>query len=122
MADIDGYPYTSYRFKLTRGLSDRWTLKNPILAEGEPGYEIDTGRFKMGDGFTPWNGLPYFIDEDRVLAMILENASGGSGGTDPRIGDLSELTTSNQSSIVAAINEINNPPVPYTLLYQNAKA
>lgn len=33
---------------------------NPVLALGEPGYETDTNRWKVGDGVTPWNGLPYF--------------------------------------------------------------
>lgn len=38
-----------------------WTTKNPILAEGEPGFEIDTGRLKIGSGQTFWTDLPYFV-------------------------------------------------------------
>lgn len=45
--------------KLRRGISSRWSAVNPVLAEGEPGVEIDTHRVKVGDGTTDWNQLPY---------------------------------------------------------------
>jgi hypothetical protein len=42
-----------------RGLASAWTSANPVLAEGEPGYEKDTGKFKVGDGVLHWNSLVY---------------------------------------------------------------
>jgi hypothetical protein len=45
--------------KIKRGNSASWTVRNPILAAGEPGVEVDTGQMKVGDGSTPWNSLPY---------------------------------------------------------------
>jgi hypothetical protein len=42
-----------------RGDTTEWTSVNPILAEGEPGYEKDTGKFKVGNGVDYWNDLPY---------------------------------------------------------------
>lgn len=45
--------------KMRNGNSDIWTEKNPVLMEGEPGYERDTSRFKIGNGFDHWNDLPY---------------------------------------------------------------
>jgi len=42
-----------------RGSAADWTTTNPILAIGEPGYETDTGKFKVGNGSTVWTGLPY---------------------------------------------------------------
>ena len=42
-----------------RGLSTEWTAKNPTLSAGEPGFEVDTGKCKIGNGWTPWTGLPY---------------------------------------------------------------
>ncbi len=42
-----------------RGVAEAWTEINPVLAEGEPGYETDTGYFKVGDGFTAWADLLY---------------------------------------------------------------
>lgn len=49
-----------YQFK--RGTAQRWIDVNPILRQGEPGFEYDTGKLKIGDGFTPWLALPYIND------------------------------------------------------------
>lgn len=45
--------------KLKRGKSTTWATKNLLLLDGEPGFEIDTLRLKIGDGKTKWNDLPY---------------------------------------------------------------
>lgn len=42
-----------------RGTAAQWTAVNPVLAQGEPGYEYDTGKFKVGNGVDTWNVLPY---------------------------------------------------------------
>jgi Major tropism determinant N-terminal domain/Collagen triple helix repeat (20 copies) len=49
------------RIKLRRNTPQQWTLKNPVLSEGELGVELGTGWLKLGDGDTPWMGLPYFV-------------------------------------------------------------
>jgi hypothetical protein len=36
------------------------SLVNPVLGDGEMGYEKDTGKMKVGDGVRRWNQLPYF--------------------------------------------------------------
>jgi Major tropism determinant N-terminal domain len=46
--------------QLRRGTTSAWTLKNPVLAEGEQGLEMDTQKFKIGDGVTRWASLPYW--------------------------------------------------------------
>jgi hypothetical protein len=40
--------------------SANWAAGNPVLAPREIGLELDTRRFKVGDGVTPWTSLPYF--------------------------------------------------------------
>lgn len=50
-----------FTFRFRRDYGWRWTRDNPVLAEGEPGYERETGRLKMGDGETAWRDLPYFV-------------------------------------------------------------
>lgn len=50
-----------------RGSSARWLELNPILADGEPGYDTDKGRLKIGDGVTPWTDL-LFQDEKAVIS------------------------------------------------------
>lgn len=47
------------KIKLRRDTKSNWTKANPVLALGEPGVEIDTFRFKVGDGLTSWNNLSY---------------------------------------------------------------
>lgn len=54
------YSATSYStIQLRRGTAAQWTAANPVLTEGEPGFETDTGKFKIGDGLTHWNSLYY---------------------------------------------------------------
>jgi hypothetical protein len=48
---------TQIQFK--RGAAADLTTLNPLLASGEPCYEVDTGQFKIGDGETAWNDLAY---------------------------------------------------------------
>jgi lysophospholipase L1-like esterase len=47
------------RIQLRRGTAAQWAATNPVLASGEKGVEIDTGREKNGDGTRTWNVLPY---------------------------------------------------------------
>lgn len=47
-----------------RDTASRWARLNPILAEGEPGLETNTGRLKIGDGSTRWLALEYFLPFD----------------------------------------------------------
>lgn len=47
------------RIQIRRGSSADWTNANPVLAEGELGLELDTGRIKVGLGTTSWNNLDY---------------------------------------------------------------
>jgi hypothetical protein len=42
-----------------RGTASAWTSANPVLAEGEWGYETDTKLAKCGNGSTAWNSLDY---------------------------------------------------------------
>jgi hypothetical protein len=49
----------SYLLQFRSDTSTNWTAKNPVLAEGEPGFESNTGKLKIGDGTTPWSSLPY---------------------------------------------------------------
>ena len=47
------------RIQFRRDTSGAWALNNPTLAKGEPGYETDTNRWKIGDGNLPWLDLPW---------------------------------------------------------------
>ena len=46
-------------FQLKRGTSERWAEVNPVLAAGEPEFELDTLKLKIGNGIEHYNDLPY---------------------------------------------------------------
>ena len=60
----------AYRIQIRRDTSSNWTSNNPILLQGEFGYELNTGYAKIGDGQTAWTALDYF---------------GGTGPTGPAV-------------------------------------
>lgn len=53
-----------------RGTAVDWRAVNPVLAAGEPGYETDTKRRKMGDGYSLWTDLPYALDTSTVGTAV----------------------------------------------------
>lgn len=46
------------RIQIRRGTAAEWALSDPILAEGELGYEKDTNILKAGDAVNTWSDLP----------------------------------------------------------------
>ena len=59
--------------QMRRGTAAEWTTQNPVLASGEPGYESDTKKFKLGDGVSSWSALP-FVGADKALASHTHDA------------------------------------------------
>lgn len=55
------------RLQFRRDTASRWTEINPILQEGEFGYETDRRKAKLGDGVHTWNELPYIRVEDGIV-------------------------------------------------------
>lgn len=100
--------------KLRRGHSDWWSAVNPILDNGEQGYETDTGKFKIGDDESRWSELSYFIPEEAIRQAIYTAIAGAGGGSDGGL------------ALYVHINSSNPHPVyddgpSLTLLYENAK-
>lgn len=75
------------RLLVRRDTAANWSSANPILLEGEMGYETDTGRLKIGGRNLPWNSLPYFAGSGDLNAggnidggtpnSVYESADGG---------------------------------------------
>lgn len=63
--------------RFRRGTAVALASVNPSLQAGEPCFEIDTDRFKIGDGVLSWNDLPYQNSTG-------SGGSGGTGATGPR--------------------------------------
>lgn len=68
-------------FQLKRGTSERWAEVNPVLAAGEPGFELDTFKLKIGNGIDSYDDLPYLnngeyqISPDGSSLVIDENGN-----------------------------------------------
>jgi len=60
------------RMQQRRGSASQWTTANTVLAAGEMGFETDTNKFKIGDGLTEWNNLPYFVNTDDIESGLLD--------------------------------------------------
>jgi hypothetical protein len=73
--------------QLRGGLSTTWQTVNPVLEFREVGLETDTRRQKVGDGFTPWNSLPYFglTQEDLQAALADFVTAVYARTTDPNV-------------------------------------
>lgn len=48
------------QIQIRRDTAAAWTAADPTLASGEFGYEINTGKMKIGDGATQWTLLAYW--------------------------------------------------------------
>ncbi len=81
------------QIKWRRDSAANWTSNNPTLASGEPGFETDTVKFKIGDGSTVWSSLPYASDmsgaEDALAALFTDV---GSDPSPPSSGNLKIYT------------------------------
>jgi len=76
-----------------RDTASAWTSANPILLNGELGYETDTKKFKVGNGTSVWAAIAYVpafsissyplatadIADDAVTAAKLANTSVTAG-------------------------------------------
>jgi Major tropism determinant N-terminal domain len=45
--------------QMRRGPAAEWTQHDPLLMQGELGVEVDTHKWKVGDGLLQWSALPY---------------------------------------------------------------
>ena len=57
-----------------RGTAQEWAEKNPILESGEPGFETDTGLYKIGDGINYWSELQYANENLNNPIILADNA------------------------------------------------
>jgi len=78
------------RMQQRRGTAADWAAQNPILADGELGFEIDTKVIKMGDGATRWNDLtmPYLTAGGGVMTGPLSLVAPTQNAHGARLQDL----------------------------------
>jgi hypothetical protein len=62
--------------QIRRGTNSEWASANPTLVSGEPAFETDTSRLKIGDGLVAWSGLNYIGSKE--LLNIVRNDTGAT--------------------------------------------
>lgn len=75
-----------------RATASEWTATNPVLFEGEVGWETDTRRGKLGDGVTAWNALTYLnitppvtsvAGKTGAVTLVVADVSGAAPAASP---------------------------------------
>lgn len=81
-------------FQLRRGNAEVWAKNNPVLAAGEPGFELDTGKLKIGNGSDAYNNLPY-VSADDILFTFTITPTNGPG---------SQMLSATRAEMLAALD------------------
>jgi len=61
------------QIKLRRDTAANWASEDPVLAQGEPGYDTTNGILKIGDGSTIWSLLPSIYDPKTNIVPDADN-------------------------------------------------
>ena len=73
----------SVRIQMRRGTTSEWNTADPILNEGEIGYNSTLSSFKIGDGTSLWSALDYY----QAAADITPNEIGAIASTEKNAAD-----------------------------------
>lgn len=58
--------------QIRRDTNANWSTVNPVLAEGEPGYDISTGYLRIGNGASAFSELPIFTHGKNIDPIGIE--------------------------------------------------
>lgn len=89
------------RLQNRRDTAANWTTNNPTLAQGEIGYETDTGKLKIGTGSANWTSLGY-TQNGTVTSIVA--GTGLTGGTITSTGTVA-IATSQSDLVIKGFEE-----------------
>lgn len=78
-----------------------WTANNPVLAKGQIGIQINTKKFKFGDGVTAWNSLDY--GAGAAISTASANTDGLMSSSD--FSKLAGITSGAQPNVIEIIKK-----------------
>ena len=82
------------RILLRRGTTDEWEDANPVLAQGEPGFDVESRVLKIGDGQSPWEQLPgLMLDAEEYVAQTQAHLPDDSINAATLVADLPQGTS-----------------------------
>jgi hypothetical protein len=85
--------------RLRRGTTAQWIAANPVLADGEFGWDSTASKLKMGNGTANWATLPYFLD---AALAAKANTSHSHAATDMTSGTLPDARLPTRLGLYAA--------------------
>lgn len=83
--------------QIRRDTTTNWQTCNPVLADGEIGYNTTINQFKVGNGIDPWNSLSY-VNLRGETGIQGETGAQGVTGPITDIGNLTDVNTTASSS------------------------
>jgi hypothetical protein len=89
------------KIRFRRDTEENWNLINPVLQQGEPGYNLTNQKLKIGDGSLSWDELSYL--ETSASSVDWEDVT-----NKPELfsGDYQDLT--NQPTIPTDISDLTD--------------
>ena len=102
--------------QIRRDTAANWTSADSTLAQGEFGYETDTGKLKIGDGSTEWTSLGYSfttvgfatltgaetLTNKRITERVVSTTSTATLTIDSDSYDIAKLTAQAAALTIAA--------------------
>lgn len=82
------------KIQLRRDTAANWSTNNPTPSAGEPCFETDTGKLKIGDGATAYNNLAYQGGGDSLVKSVDSNFS---------VNDTGKLSLSNAINVGTSV-------------------
>ena len=90
-----------------RNTSSYYTTVNPLLLIGEPAFEIDTYKFKIGNGTDRWTDLPYVSGGSGESGSV-DSVNGNTGVVILDADDIDDSSTINKFVTASDINKLSN--------------
>ena len=87
----------SVRIQMRRGTTSEWNTADPILNEGEIGYNSTLTSFKIGDGTSLWSNLDYY----QAAADITPIEIGAIAATEKGAADGVAILDANKNVVTA---------------------
>ena len=92
--------------KVRRGTASDWTA-NPVLAEGEPGFDTTNNILKIGDGSTAWSSLVAVnnTDHPNISAAGSVNNAGNQFVQDITVDSNGHITSMTSTTVTQLTQE-----------------
>tara|TARA_R110000850_G_scaffold247387_1_gene372297 strand:+ start:6676 stop:7338 length:663 start_codon:yes stop_codon:yes gene_type:complete len=92
--------------QIKRGTASQWTSTNPVLADGELGFETDTKKGKLGNGVDAWTVLAYSFT-GVIADDFIDQLNGATGKTTPVDADKVAISDSGAGSVLKSLTWAN---------------